>query len=684
MPYAQAYNASIRALLDARSDALDAAGAEIGRAGAQLRGIEMGLAALALLTGVAFAWWITSGITRPLRRSLQIADAIAQGDMDTMIEVRGRDETAQLMQALRAMQQQLRARAQSDRERAAAMTRIKQGLDAVSTNVMIADNDRQIIYLNESIVQMLGKAEAGIRNELPNFSVDGLLGSSIDDLHRAPEHQQQMLSALQGTHRAQISIGGRSFDLTINPIVDADGQRLGSVIEWLDRTEQLAVEAELGGIVAAAAEGDFSRRVSLDDKQGFFLQLAENVNRLLESSDAGLRELARVLNALANGDLTQHIDAEFRGTFGQLRDDANRSVEQLTKIIGEIQVASDTVSTAAREIAAGNSDLSSRTEEQAASLEETASSMEELTSTVRQNAENARQANQLAIGASEVAVKGGAIVSEVVGTMASISESSKKIADIIGVIDGIAFQTNILALNAAVEAARAGEQGRGFAVVASEVRSLAQRSASAAKEIKALIGDSAGRVDNGAKLVEQAGRTMDEIVGSVKRVTDIMGEITAASQEQSQGIEQVNQTITQMDEVTQQNAALVEEASASARSLEEQAGGLAASVSRFRIKSVAARAVAEVGHVNVAVAAPAVEHAAVPAADGASQPSLVDASIAASPVSTQMEPETPAPKKRRSAAKPRRKRATRRTLKTEPVNGTPVSLPAGDESWVEF
>ncbi|WP_043114999.1 methyl-accepting chemotaxis protein, partial [Solimonas soli] len=241
------------------------------------------------------------------------------------------------------------------------------------------------------------------------------------------------------------------------------------------------------------------------------------------------------------------------------------------------------INTAAREIAAGNSDLSSRTEQQAASLEETASSMEELTSTVKQNAENARQANQLAIGASDVAVKGGAVVAEVVTTMASISEASKKIADIIGVIDGIAFQTNILALNAAVEAARAGEQGRGFAVVASEVRNLAQRSASAAKEIKALIVDSSDRVGTGAKLVEQAGRTMDEIVGSVKRVTDIMGEITAASQEQSQGIEQVNQTITQMDEVTQQNAALVEEASASARSLEEQASGLAASVARFRL-----------------------------------------------------------------------------------------------------
>ncbi|MEN8663572.1 MAG: methyl-accepting chemotaxis protein, partial [Polycyclovorans sp.] len=282
-------------------------------------------------------------------------------------------------------------------------------------------------------------------------------------------------------------------------------------------------------------------------------------------------------------DLTQSVQGDFKGTFGKLKDDANATVAQLTGIITQIKLATDTINTASREIAAGNLDLSRRTEQQAASLEETASSMEELTSTVKQNAENAKQANQLAIGATDVAGKGGAVVSKVVTTMADINDSSKKIADIIGVIDGIAFQTNILALNAAVEAARAGEQGRGFAVVASEVRSLAQRSAAAAKEIKTLISDSVSKIHGGSELVEQAGKTMDEIVQSVKRVTDIMGEITAASLEQSQGIEQVNQTITSMDEVTQQNAALVEEASAAARSLEDQVAGLSEQVGSFRL-----------------------------------------------------------------------------------------------------
>jgi len=481
--------------------------------------------------------------------------------------------------------------------------RIKNALDNVSTNVMIADNDRQIIYVNRSIVETLTRAESDLRRDLPTFEVRKLIGGSIDQFHKAPEHQRRVLDNLRTTHRAQIKVGGRTFLLTVNPILSGDGERLGTVVEWLDRTAEVSVESEIGDIVRAAANGDFSQRITLDGKEGFFRLLGENINELLKTSGDCVAEVGRMFSALAEGDLTQRIDADVHGAFAKLKDDANATAERLTSIILQIQQASDTINTAAREIAAGNSDLSARTEQQAANLEETASSMEELTSTVKQNAENARQANQLAIGASDVAVKGGSVVAEVVTTMSSISESSKKIADIIGVIDGIAFQTNILALNAAVEAARAGEQGRGFAVVASEVRNLAQRSAAAAKEIKALIVDSTDRVGAGAKLVEQAGRTMEEIVVSVKRVTDIMGEITAASLEQSQGIEQVNQTISQMDEVTQQNAALVEEASAAARSLEEQASGLAASVSRFRVNGSLPSVTPEPAP-RVAVAAP--------------------------------------------------------------------------------
>jgi len=291
---------------------------------------------------------------------------------------------------------------------------------------------------------------------------------------------------------------------------------------------------------------------------------------------------ADVVGRIAGGDLTLGVEAD-SAKDGSVLHSIKQMQDQLTQVVGKIKLSTDAIATASGQIAAGNNDLSSRTEEQASSLQQTAASMEELTSTVKQNADNARQANQLALSASEVAVKGGNVVSQVVDTMASINASSRKIVDIIGVIDGIAFQTNILALNAAVEAARAGEQGRGFAVVASEVRNLAQRSAAAAKEIKGLIDDSVGKVDAGSALVGEAGKTMQEIVGSVKRVTDIIGEITAASHEQTSGIEQINQAITQMDQVTQQNAALVEEAAAAAQSMQEQAGSLVDAVSVFRL-----------------------------------------------------------------------------------------------------
>jgi methyl-accepting chemotaxis protein-1 (serine sensor receptor) len=304
---------------------------------------------------------------------------------------------------------------------------------------------------------------------------------------------------------------------------------------------------------------------------------------LIRAISRPLNEAVRIAERVAAGDLTQNIEVHSQDETGQLMQAMKNMNASLVNIVGQVRTGTDTIATASSQIAAGNADLSSRTEQQASSLEETASSMEELTSTVKQNAENARQANQMVVSTADVALKGGQVVGQVVDTMASIKDSSRKIADIIGVIDSIAFQTNILALNAAVEAARAGEQGRGFAVVASEVRNLAQRSAGAAKEIKSLIEDSVSQVDEGGKLVDEAGKTMSEIVTSVKRVTDIMSEIAAASQEQSAGIEQVNQAITQMDDVTQQNAALVEEAAAASESLQEQADKLADAVSVFNL-----------------------------------------------------------------------------------------------------
>ncbi len=384
------------------------------------------------------------------------------------------------------------------------------------------------------------------------------------------------------------------------------------------KSRMLDVNGEIKRLVDAAVEGDFSQRGDATRFEFVYRDMVEGLNALMDSADRGIGEIGALLRAVADGDLTQEVDAGLPGQFGELAANANGTVRQLATVVGQIRQGSDAINAAAGEIASGNNDLSQRTEQQAASLEETASSMEELTSTVRQNADNARQANQLAIGAADVAEQGGQVVGKVVQTMTAINESSRKIDDIIGVIDGIAFQTNILALNAAVEAARAGEQGRGFAVVAAEVRSLAQRSANAAKEIKQLITDSVDRVDDGTRLVDQAGKTMGEIVTSVKRVSDIIADISAASQEQTTGIEQINQAILQMDEGTQQNAALVEEASAAARSMEQQSEQLAQMVAAFHLAGhedgEAKAAPRPAGKIEVAHGHHGARHARTPAA----------------------------------------------------------------------
>jgi methyl-accepting chemotaxis protein len=548
-------------------DTIAIAGGVVGFVGAAL--IRRGLKPLQVLT-------------RQMRQ-------VSQGDFSVIVAKEANDEIGAMTDAFRSLYIRLGDDLARSRQQAEEMLRVKIALDNVSTGVMIADAERRIIYLNRAVQSLLKNAEADIRKDLPNFNADKLLGASIDQFHKNPQHQAQMLAQLKGTHTGRFELGGRSMMVRASPVLDEKGNRLGAVAEWTDRTAEVAVEREVAALIEAAASGDLSRRLKVEDKEGFFRQLSEGINRLVETTERGLNDVARVLGALAEGDLTQRIEADYQGLFGALKEATNTTCDRLQEIVTQIREATDAINTAAREIASGNADLSARTESQASSLEETASSMDELTSTVKQDAENARQANQLAVGASEVAVKGGTVVGEVVQTMNAIAEASKKIADIITVIDGIAFQTNILALNAAVEAARAGEQGRGFAVVAGEVRNLAQRSAAAAKEIKQLISDSVEKVNDGSKLVEQAGATMDEIVRAVKRVTDIMGEISAASAEQSQGIEQVNAAVAQMDEMTQQNAALVEEAAAAAESLQDQADGLARAVSVFKLATAGSR-----------------------------------------------------------------------------------------------
>ncbi len=461
--------------------------------------------------------------------------------------------------------------------------RIKQALDNVSANVMVADNDRNIIYLNQAVIDTMKFAEASIRRDLPNFSVDKLLGGSIDSFHKNPEHQKNMLANLKSEYKTSLVIGGRHMDLVVNPVNNDQGVRLGTVVEWKDRTDEIAIEQQIDNLVGSAAAGDLTQRISMDGKTGFFAKLSEGLNTLVSSANSILTDVGNTFSAMADGDLTNVIHKEYQGDFERIRGDANLTIKKLTDVISKIREAASTVNTAANEIAQGNADLSQRTEEQASSLEETASSMEQMTSTVKHSADSAFEANSLASDARRRAQEGGDVVKQAVEAMAEILKSSNKINDIIGVIDEIAFQTNLLALNAAVEAARAGEQGRGFAVVAGEVRNLSQRSAAAAKEIKDLIKDSVTKVEAGSVLVNDSGTTLTSIVQAVEKVAGMIAEISNASTEQTSGIEQINQAVSQMDEMTQQNAALVEEASAASEAMSEQAGNMSKLVGFFKL-----------------------------------------------------------------------------------------------------
>lgn len=456
----------------------------------------------------------------------------------------------------------------------AKSARIQTSLDSVSSNVMLADENNNVIYMNNSVSEMLKRAESDIRKELPKFDVDKVVGSNIDVFHKNPEHQKNMLQKLSSTYKTKIMVGGRTFSLIANPVLGQKGERLGTVVEWNDITAELAIEAEVNKVVDATSAGDFTKRLATDGKEGFMLKLSEGINKIGEISYKGLSETVEVLKSLSDGDLTKEITGDYQGLFDEIKQSLNGTIVQLRKTVGSIINAASSVNSASGEISSGSKDLSERTEQQASTLEETAASMEEITGAVRQNTENSNSANGLAESAKGVALQGGEVVTQAVGAMDRITASSQKISDIITVIDDIAFQTNLLALNAAVEAARAGDAGKGFAVVASEVRSLAGRSAAASKDIKALINESSDQVGAGSRLVNQAGETLQEIVKSVSEVASIISEIAAASSQQATGIEEINSAVAQMDEMTQQNAALVEENTAAAQSLVDQASEL--------------------------------------------------------------------------------------------------------------
>jgi methyl-accepting chemotaxis protein len=541
---------------------------------------------LAALTAALVSRFIALRGSEHLQHAVNVAEAIGEGRLDVEIAAGGEGEAGRLMRALRAAQSRLRQSMSAEKPKSGSVEDSygAAAFEAAPSGLLFIDKDGIIRQMNKAAMELFTRLEPTIRGRVADFTTARVVGLKFEHLFAGYKAWHGDLREWQIPYTGVVGFDAQSLYVTLAPFCDAGGQRSGAIASLVDTSGEAAVVTELMEIVHAASDGDFDKRIRIDNKAGPRRQICEGINRLIDVTSGTLQEVARLLAAIAEGDLTRMANADAKGAFGTVCKGGNDAVQRLSAIVHQIDEATGAISKAVGEISGGNTDLAGRTESQAANLEQTASSMEELTGMVRQNAESARQANQLVLGTSDIASRGGKVVGEVVDTMAAIDQSSKKIVDIIGVIDSIAFQTNILALNAAVEAARAGEQGRGFAVVAAEVRSLAQRSAAAAKEIKTLISDSVEKVGSGTKLVEQAGKTMDEILSSVKRVTDIMGEITAASAEQSTGIDQVNQAILQMDEMTRQNAELVENASAAAARLQGQADGLVRAVGKFALK----------------------------------------------------------------------------------------------------
>ncbi len=504
--------------------------------------LMVGCTVLALLLGALIALLLTRRVVRPLRQALGLAERIGAGDLSSPDTATTRDEAGQLLRAMQQMQRRLHEVISAQRE-------------------MAARHDAGAISYRMDAQRFPGEY--------------GRMVADTNALVDAHVQTQLRITEVMGRY----AIGDLSQDIAHYP-----GEKAAITAAMQQVKQNLhAINVQIQTLAEAACAGNFAHRGQPEKFEHAFRTMVENLDTMMATADANLAKFSALLRCIADGDLTVRMRGNFHGVFAAMRDDANSTVHRLTDIVAHIQRTTNSIGFAAEDIASGNQELAKRSEQQAASLEETAASMEELTSTVKQNAEHAQRANQLALGAAGVASEGRDVVGQVVATMDGIQAASRRIADIIAVIDGIAFQTNILALNAAVEAARAGEQGKGFAVVAAEVGTLAHRSAGAAKEIKTLIDDSVQRVAHGATLVHQAGATMDQVVASVQHVTDLMGQISAASHEQANGIAQVNQTIARMDETTQQNVALVEEASTAARSLEEQSAQLTQAVEVFKV-----------------------------------------------------------------------------------------------------
>ena len=466
---------------------------------------------------------------------------------------------------------------------AADALRIISGLENVQSSVLITNADLDIIFVNQSAKTLFSKVESDVKKLLPNFRADKLLGSNIDVFHKNPEYQRQLLDNLVDSANYNLELAGHLFQLIVKPVISADGSRIGYIAEWLDRTQENKIEREIEHLVNSIRFGDLSARIHLGDKEGFTKSLSININGLTDMIESVFVDINAIIQKMADGDLTGNILTDYQGIYAQCKDNINEAITKINQFIQQIRESANFVNNASQEIASGNNNLSHRVEQQAASLEETAASMQELASIVKSNAANTQHASQVVQSTAKLAEKGGDVVKSAIAAMQEINESSSRIAEIIGVIDDIAFQTNLLALNASVEAARAGEQGRGFSVVATEVRNLAQRNAIAAAQSNELIQTSVQKVRSGTAFVNETGAALIEIVDSIIKVGEIVSHITNSSNEQSAGISQVNQAVTQMDDITQQNAALAEEAAANSMAMSEQSAKMTQFISVFKV-----------------------------------------------------------------------------------------------------